>query len=46
MKDDREFPYYIECSSCGYRKWCKETKKGFICLSCTRIEKEKQNEKV
>lgn len=44
--DVREYPCYIECTSCGYRKWCKELKKGWICRSCARIEKEKNNAKV
>lgn len=44
--DVREYPWYIECTVCGYRKWCKELKKGWICRSCARIEKEKNNAKV
>lgn len=43
--DFREFPLYIECTVCGYRKWCKEVKHGYICRSCARIEKEKQDER-
>lgn len=44
--DVREYPWYIECTVCGYRKWCKELKNGWICRSCTRIEKEKKNAKL
>lgn len=45
MKDNREFPEYVACSKCGYRKWCKLTPCGFICSACARIEKEKTSNK-
>ena len=35
-----------EFNACGYRKWCKELKNGWICRSCARIEKEKKNAKL
>ena len=42
MKDNMEFPEYVACSKCGYRKWCKLTTCGFICSACVKIE---ENEK-
>lgn len=44
MKDKREFPDYLACDKCGYTKYCKLTPIGFICRSCARIEKEKEND--
>ena len=39
----KEYPDYIECDECGYRKYCKLQNSRFICQSCDRIAKEKKN---
>jgi hypothetical protein len=39
------FTEYMSCPVCGYVKYCKVTPRGYICRSCARIEKEKQDER-
>lgn len=39
------FAEYMACPVCGYVKYCKVTPHGYICRSCARIEKEKQDER-
>ena len=38
----KEYPDYIECDECGYRKYCKLQNSRFICQSCDRNAKEKK----
>ena len=38
------FIEYMVCPVCGYVKYCKITRRGWICRSCDRIAKEKKNE--
>ena len=40
------FTEYMACPVCGYVKYCKITRSGWICRSCDRIKKEKQNAKI
>lgn len=37
------FTDYMKCPKCGYMKLLKRTANGYICRSCARIEKEKED---
>ena len=45
VQHNEGFTEYMKCPKCGYLKYCKHTGRGWICRSCSRIEKEKKNEK-